>query len=96
MPSSNESNVEPMSTGMLEDIFDGNQSHPSVNRRRACYKIRDCIKRSQAEWKGALLSMRNMFKGLHKLFRAAVNEIFQVLPILSESVLEVFISFQNL
>ena len=31
--SGNESDAEPMSTEMLEDILDGSQSHPSVNRR---------------------------------------------------------------
>ena len=44
MDSGNESDDEPMSTKVLEDICDGSQSHPSVNRRQACYKIRDCIK----------------------------------------------------
>ena len=41
------------------------------------------------EWNGALLSMRNMVKGLHKLFKAVVNEISQALPILGESGSEV-------
>ena len=34
-----DSDDEPMSTGMLEDIFDGSKSHPSVNRIEAYYKI---------------------------------------------------------
>ena len=42
------------------------------------------MKQSRAEWKGELLSTRNMGKGLHKDFKAVVNEIFQVLPILGE------------
>ena len=33
MSSVNESDAEPMSTDMLEDIRDGSQSHPSLNRR---------------------------------------------------------------
>ena len=41
------------------------------------------------EWNGALLSMRNMVKGLHKLFKAVFNEISQALPILGESGSEV-------
>ena len=45
------SDNEPMSTDMLEDIRDGSQSHPIINRREAHYKIRDFIKRIQAEWK---------------------------------------------
>ena len=49
MYSVNESDAEPMSTEMLEDIRDGSQSRLIVNRREACYKIHDRIKRSQAE-----------------------------------------------
>ena len=75
---------------MLEDICDVSKSHPRINRREACYKIRDCIKQSQAEWKGALLSTRNMGKVFHKLFKAVVNEILQLLPILGESRPEVY------
>ena len=40
---------------MLEDIHDGSQSHPIINRREAHYKICDRIKQGQMEWKGALL-----------------------------------------
>ena len=83
--SGNESDVETMSTEMLEDICDVSQSHPSVNMREACYKIRNCIKRSQVEWKLALLSMQNMVKGSHKVFKAVVTDISQILPILVES-----------
>ena len=35
---------EPMSMEMLEDIPDGGQSHPSVNRTDTRFKIRDSIK----------------------------------------------------
>ena len=66
MSSSGESDAEPMSTEILEDIGCGSQSHPSINRREACYKIRDCIKRRHLEWKGALSSTQNMGKVLHK------------------------------
>ena len=59
-----ESDDEPMSIEILEDIRNGSKSHPSVNRIDACYKIHDCIKRSQSEWKGELLSTQNMGKGL--------------------------------
>ena len=55
MSSGDESEAEPMSTDMLEDIRERSQYHPSINRREACYRIRDCVKQSQAEWKGALL-----------------------------------------
>ena len=42
---------------MLEDICDGSQSHHSINRREACYKIWDIIKQRQLECKGALKAM---------------------------------------
>ena len=49
MYSGNESDAEPMSMNMLEDICDGSQSHLNVNRRDTCYKIRDFIKQSQGK-----------------------------------------------
>ena len=64
---------EHISTEILEGICYGSQSHPRVNRRYACYKRRDCIKLSQAEWKEALLSTRNMGKYLQKVFKDVVN-----------------------
>ena len=39
---------------MLEDICDGSQSHPNLNRGETRYKIRDRIKQRQLGWKGAL------------------------------------------
>ena len=74
---------------MLEDISDGSQTHPNVNRREARYKISDFIKQRQSEWKGALQAMRIMGKGLHKLFKTVVKEIFQELKPLGESGSEV-------
>ena len=68
MDSGYESDDEPISTDMLEDICGGSKSHLSVNSRQARYRIRDLIKQIQMEWKGALLSMKNMGKGLQKLF----------------------------
>ena len=78
----NESDAEHMPTDMLEDIRDRIQSHLSINRIEANYNIRDCIKQIQAEWKGALLSTRNMVKGPHKSSKAVVNELYKSLPIL--------------
>ena len=49
--SGDESYAEPMFTYMLEDIRDVSQYHPSINRRDACYNIRDHILKRQAEWK---------------------------------------------
>ena len=50
----NESDDEPMSAEMLEYIRDGSQSHQNVNRIEARYKINDCIKQKQSEWKVVL------------------------------------------
>ena len=44
MLSVDESDAEPMSKEMLEDIRDSSKSHMSINRREARYKIRDRIK----------------------------------------------------
>ena len=80
------SDAEPISIDVLEDICDGSQSHPSINRREAHYNISDQFKQRQVEYKGSLLSTQNMGKGLHKVFKAVVNELSQALPILGESV----------
>ena len=76
---------EPMLTDMLEYICDRSQYNPSINRKEARCKIHGFFLDSQSEWKGALLSMRNMDKILQKLFKDVVNYISQALPILGES-----------
>ena len=48
-----ESDAEPMPTDMLEEIPVRIQSHLSINRRVAYYRICYCIKKRQTEWKGA-------------------------------------------
>ena len=87
--SGNKYDAENMPTHMLEDIRDESQSHPSINSRDSLYMIRDDIKQGQLKWKGALSSTRNMGKGLHKLFKAVLNDILQALSILGESIPEV-------
>ena len=47
MDSGDDSDDEPMSTEMLEDIRDSIKSHPSVNRIEARYKMCDIIKQRQ-------------------------------------------------
>ena len=84
MSSGDEYYYEPMSMDILEDICDVSQSHPSMNIREANHKIRDHNKWGQIEWKGSLLSMQNMGKGLNKVFKAVVNNILQDFPILGE------------
>ena len=43
-----ESDHDLIYTEMLEDIRDGNQTHPTINKREARCKIRDRIKQSQS------------------------------------------------
>ena len=81
MSPGDESDSEPMSTDLLEDIRDGSQSRPIINRREARYNIRDHIFLKQSECKGVLLSTRSMGKVIHKLFKSAVNELLKALPI---------------
>ena len=45
MSSVNKYDAKPMFMYMLEDICDGIQSHPSINRRESRYKIRNIIKK---------------------------------------------------
>ena len=61
----NESDDEPMSMGVLEDIHDGSQYHPNFNRIESRYKIHHRIKERQSEWKVELKSTLNIGKGLH-------------------------------
>ena len=43
-----ESDHDLISTEMLEDIHDGSQTHPNINRTEAQYKIRDRIRHGQS------------------------------------------------
>ena len=47
--SGDESDHDLISTEMLEDIRDGSQSHPNVNKIEARCKIRDRIRQIQSE-----------------------------------------------
>ena len=71
-----ESDHDLISTEMLEDIRDGSQTHPNVNRREARYKIRDRIRQIKSECKGELKATRIMGKGLQKVFSTVVKEVF--------------------
>ena len=77
MNSGDESDHDLISTEMLEDIRDGGQTHPIVNRREARYKIRDCIRKRASQWKGALKDTQSMGKGLHKVFSTLVKRDFR-------------------
>ena len=54
LDSNDESDHDLISTEMLEDMRGGSQTHPNVNIREAQYKIRDSIRQTQLERKGAL------------------------------------------
>ena len=68
-----------ISTETLHGICDRNQTHPNIDKREARLAILDCIKENKLEWKGALRATHKMGKGLHKVFRTIVSEIFQEL-----------------
>ena len=87
--SGDESDHDLISTDMVEEICDGSQTYPSVNRRESCYKIRECIRQRQSECKGALNSTQSIGKGLHKVFSTVVKDISQELTPLGESGSEV-------
>ena len=89
MDSGDQSDDEPMSTEILEDINFESQIHKNVKRREARYKIRDIIKKIQPEQKGALKATQHIGKGLHKVLKNVVKEISQDLPPLGESGSEV-------
>ena len=69
MSSGDESDAEPISTDMLEYIYELRQSHPRINRIEARYKIRDRMNQRQPEWKGALKATQRMSKVLHNVFK---------------------------
>ena len=77
--SDDESDHDLIYTEMLEDIRDGSQTYPNVNRREVRYKIRDRIRQRQSEWKGALKAKRSTGKGLHKVSSTVVKDISQEL-----------------
>ena len=89
MDSDDESDHDPISMELLEDIRDGIQSHPNVNSIEAHYKIRDHINKKQSEWKGSLKATQNMGKVFHKVFSTVEKDITQDLPPLGESGSEV-------
>ena len=74
--SGDESDHDIISTDMLEDICDGSQTNPNVNRREARYKISDLIRQRQSEWKGALKATQSMGNVLHKVSSTVVKDIF--------------------
>ena len=85
MDSDDDSDDEPMSTEMLENIRARSQCHTDVIRREVHYKIRDSIKQRQSVLKGGLKATRNTVKVLHKVFKTVVKYISQDLRPLDES-----------
>ena len=73
LDSNEKSNHDLISTEMLEDIHDGSQTHPNINKLEARCEIRDRVRRKELQWKGALKATRNMGKVLHKIFSTIVK-----------------------
>ena len=69
MSAGHESDAEPMSMDMLEDIRNGIQYHLIINRRETSYKIYDCIKKMSEEWEVTFLLSCNMGKNFTKSLR---------------------------
>ena len=78
-----------ISTETLHDISDGNQTHPSIDKREARLEIRDRVKQKKLQWKGALRATHKVGKGLHRGFIIIVSEILQELTNFGESGSEV-------
>ena len=74
-----------ISTETLHDIRDGNQTHPSIDKREASLAICDRIKQKKSQWKGSLRATHNMGKVLHRVFSTIVSEISQELTNFGES-----------
>ena len=90
LDSNEKSDHNVISTEMLEDIRDGIQTYPTVNKREGRYEIRDRIRQKEYQWKVELKAMRNMGKVLQKVFITIVKKILQELTPLGESGSEVF------
>ena len=75
LDSNEQSDHDIIYTEMLEDICDGSQTHPNVNKRESSYKIRDSVRQKELQLRGALKAARSMVKGLHMVFSTIVNEI---------------------
>ena len=89
LDSNEKSDHDLISTEMLEDIRDGSQTHPNVNKSKERYKIFDHVRQKESQWKGALKATKIMGKGLHKVFSTIVKEISQEFTALGESGSEV-------
>ena len=59
LDSNEKSNRYLISTEMLEDIHDGSQTHPTVNKTETSYQIRDRVRRKESQWKLELICSSN-------------------------------------
>ena len=74
-----------ISTEMLQDIRDGNQNHPKINKRESRMVIRDRIKQKKSQWKRELRATHNMGIVLHLVFSTIISEISQDLTNFGET-----------
>ena len=82
LDSNEQSDHDLISTEMLEYICDVSQTHPNVNKNEARYKIRDCVRQKESQWKGELKATRSMGKFLHKVFSTFVKDVLQELTVI--------------
>ena len=85
-----------ISTETLQDIRDGNQTHPGINKRESRMAIRDRIKQNKSEWKGALKATHKMGKGLHRVSGLLYRRFRRNCPISEKLVQKWPILYHNL
>ena len=66
-----------ISTETLHDIHDGNQNHPSIDKREARMEIHDRIKQKKSQRKGALRATHKMGKGVDTEFSVLLYRRFR-------------------
>ena len=62
-----------ISKNSLADIWGGNYVHLDINTIYSRFKIFDCIRQAQSEWKWSEISENTMGKGLHKVFKSILK-----------------------
>ena len=78
-----------ISTETLEDIRDGNQTHPKIDKREARMAIHDRIKQNKSEWKGLLRATHKIGKRFTQSFQYYCIGDFQELTNFGETGSEV-------
>ena len=85
LDSNEQSDHDLISMDILQDIFDGSQTHSNVNKNEARYKICNHIRQRQLECKGALKDTQSMGKGVNYCeisFTTVLNTLCKPFPML--------------